>query len=154
MSAPREIIPGCRITLHLRLQLEDGTVALDTVEDAEPLTITLGDGTLRPGIELALYGLAVGDTQTLTLTPAQAYGASDPDLIHEVPLSDFPTELQPEPGQIIAFTAPNGQETPGAVMAIKGDHARVDFNHPLAGHALEVWCEILAIEAPRLDIGG
>ena len=47
---------GSTVTLHLSLTLEDGSVAESTF-DGEPHTFTMGDGSLLPGLELALYGL-------------------------------------------------------------------------------------------------
>ncbi|MGB5179855.1 MAG: FKBP-type peptidyl-prolyl cis-trans isomerase, partial [Gammaproteobacteria bacterium] len=56
------ISPESTVTLHLSLSLEDGTVAESTFDD-EPLTFTMGDGTLVEGLELGLYGLKAGATQ-------------------------------------------------------------------------------------------
>ena len=142
-----EIGPGSLVTLHLSLTLEDGTEVLTTF-DEEPLTLTLGDGTLQAGFELALMGLKATDEQTLTLTPDQTYGWHEADRIHEMPLSDFPGDAQPEVGQLIAFTLPDGQETAGLVREVSEQAARVDFNHPLAGHDLVFRARILAVENP------
>ena len=79
---------GSTVTLHLALTLEDGTVAESTFDD-EPLTFTMGDGTLVRGLELGLYGLRPGDTQRLTLHPEQAFGLRDPDKVHRLPRTDL-----------------------------------------------------------------
>jgi FKBP-type peptidyl-prolyl cis-trans isomerase SlpA len=96
----------------------------------------MGDGTLQPGLELALYGLKAGDRQTLNLMPEQAYGLRDPALIQHMPLTDFDTGFTPEVGQIIAFRLANGDEAPGAILGIEDGQVEVDFNHPLAGHEI------------------
>ncbi len=82
----------------------------------DPVDLQMGDGTLQPGLELALYGLRPGDTQTLKLLPDQAYGPRDPSLIQYMPLTDFDGEFTPEAGQIIAFALPNGEEAAGMVL--------------------------------------
>jgi len=147
MSEPQEILPGCPVTLHLSIALEDGTEAVSTF-DEDPVALTLGDGTLQPGLELALYGLKPGDTQTLKLLPEQAYGLRDPALIQHMPLSDFDAGFTPETGQIIAFALPDGEEAPGVILGIEHGQVEVDFNHPLAGHEISFRVEILAVEPP------
>lgn len=143
-----EIVTGSEVTLHFRITLPDGTEALSTFGE-EPLTVVIGDGTLRGGLELALYGLKAGDTQRLTLEPDQAFGFHDEALIHQMPRSDFPDDMTLEEGQVIGFTAPSGDEAAGSVMAVGEDQVTVDFNHPLAGKQVTFEVEILAVGRPR-----
>ena len=143
----QEIFPGCDVTLHLAIALEDGTEAISTFGE-EPLSCTLGDGTLQPGLELALYGLRAGDTQTISLLPEQAYGLGDPALIKYMPMTDFDGAFTPEIGQIIAFTLPDGDEAPGSVIGLDDGRIEIDFNHPLAGHEITLRVEILSVSPP------
>jgi FKBP-type peptidyl-prolyl cis-trans isomerase SlpA len=147
MSDGAQIVPGSRVSLHLKITLEDGTEAISTFGEA-PLDFTLGDGTLQPGLELAIYGLAAGDTQTLNLLPEQAYGHRDPALVQYMPMTDFDAAFEPEVGQVIAFALPSGDETPGLVLAVDEGRVEVDFNHPLAGHEITFTVEILSVESP------
>jgi FKBP-type peptidyl-prolyl cis-trans isomerase SlpA len=110
------------------------------------LECVLGDGTLREGMEMALYGLTEGDEQTLTLTPQQGWGERDPALVHRLPRSDFPADMVLEPGQIIAFEGENGEELAGTILALDEEQVEVDFNHPLAGHEVVFWVKILKVE--------
>lgn len=135
---------GSTVTLHLALTLEDGTVA-ETTFDGNPHTLTMGDGSLVHGLELALYGLRPGATQRLELRPEQAYGPRDPARIQRLPRERFTAGMAPEPGQIIGFESPEGAELPGTVLAVSGDSVEVDFNHPLAGHTLVFEVEILDV---------
>ena len=147
MSSDQEILPGCPVTLHLSIALEDGTEAVSTFGE-EPVELRMGDGTLQPGLELALYGLKRGDTQTLNLLPDQAYGPRDPELIQYMPLTDFDGEFTPEIGQIIAFALPNEEEAAGMVLGVENGQVEVDFNHPLAGHEITFRVEILSVSPP------
>ncbi len=131
--------------MHFSLSLEDGTPAISTF-DEEPLMFQMGDDTLQPGLELGLFGLRPGDTQTLTLTPEQAYGLHDEQLIYQLPLSDFSDKLQPEPGQVVAFTTPEGEEAPGIILKVDAEQVKVDFNHPLSGRNVVYRVEILSVE--------
>ena len=139
------VSPESTVTLHLSLALEDGTVAESTFDD-EPLTFTMGDGTLVEGLELGLYGLKAGDTQRLVLQPQQAFGLHDPDKLHPIARVDFPPELELEAGVIIGFDTPAGEELPGTVVALTDETVEVDFNHPLAGRVVVFEVEIIAVE--------
>lgn len=144
------IQPGSRVTMHFSITLEDGLVAEDTGGE-EPLVFVMGDGTLVEGLELALYGLQAGDRQQLRLEPGQAFGYRDPDNVHTLPRSDFPVDMNLQPGAIVGFTTPGGDELPGAVLALDDDAVQVDFNHPLAGHTLTFDVHILAVESSATD---
>ena len=147
MSGAQEILPGCPVTLHLEILLEDGSEALSTFGE-DPVSVTMGDGTLQPGLELALYGLKAGERQTINLMPEQAYGLRDPALIQYMPLTDFDGAFTPEVGQVIAFSLPNGEEAPGIVLGIEEGRVEVDFNHPLAGHEITFTAEIIEVAGP------
>jgi len=143
---------GSTVTLHLLLALEDGRVA-ESSFDGEPHTFTMGDGTLLPGLEMALYGLRPGDTQQLVLHPAQAFGLRDPARIHVMPRTSFTDDISLEPGLIIGFTDTAGVEMPGTVLSVTDAAVEVDFNHPLAGHAITFDVEIIdVIPADSNDI--
>jgi len=138
------ISPESTVTLHLSLGLEDGTVAESTFE-GEPLTFIMGDGTLVEGLELGLYGLQAGTNQRLVLEPEQAFGLHDPAKLHQLPRAEFPTELALEPGIIIGFDTPSGEELPGTIVSLTDETVEVDFNHPLAGRVVVFEVEIIAV---------
>ena len=155
MSADIEALtigPGSEVLMHFTLSLADGTVA-DSTRDAEPLRFVMGDGTLIEGLELVLYGLKAGDRQCLSIEPRDAFGFPNEENIHTMPRSEFPADMQLEPGLIVGFTTPSGEEVPGAIQEIKGDEVVVDFNHPLAGHEVIFDVEILEVK-PGVSIIG
>ena len=138
------ISPEFTVTLHLSLALEDGTVMESTFED-EPLTFTMGDGTLVEGLELGLYGLKAGDKQRLVLDPEQAFGLHDAARRHTMARSAFPDDQVLEPGLIMGFDTPAGEELSGTILSVDGDSVAVDFNHPLAGRVVVFEVEILEV---------
>jgi FKBP-type peptidyl-prolyl cis-trans isomerase SlpA len=141
---------GSTVTLHLTLTLEDGTVAESSL-GGEPHTFTMGDGSMLQGLELALYGLRPGDSQRLLLNADQAFGARDPAGIHRLPRADFAGDIVLEPGMILGFTTPEGDEIAGTILAFTGETVEVDFNHPLAGHALIFEVEIIDVVPGDVD---
>ena len=144
--------PGSEVLMHFTLSLADGTVA-DSTRDGEPLRFVMGDGTLIEGLELVLYGLKAGDRQCLSIEPRDAFGFPNEENIHTMPRSEFPADMPLEPGLIVGFTTPSGEEVPGAIQEIKGDDVVVDFNHPLAGHEVIFDVEILEVK-PGVSIIG
>ncbi len=133
------------VVMHFTLTLKDGTVADGSLED-EPLNFKMGDGTLIEGLEMVLYGLKSGDKQTLEIEPRDAFGFPDEDNIHEMPRNEFAEELKIEEGTIIGFSTPSDDEIPGTIIDIKDDIVKVDFNHPLAGHTIQFFVEILDVK--------
>lgn len=132
------------VILHYRVSLEDETELESSFGD-EPLEFTMGEDTLTEGMELSLLDLKVGDKQSITLTPEQTYGHRDPENIHSLNPADFPDEITPERGQVIAFDTPAGDDINGVVLDVSDDNISVDFNHPLAGNNLIFEVEILKV---------
>jgi FKBP-type peptidyl-prolyl cis-trans isomerase SlpA len=143
-----EIRPGSKVVMHFSITLEDGTVAENSF-DGEPLGFTMGDGTLNEGFELGLYGMKAGDEDTMVMLPEQTFGFHDPENIHEMPITDFDSDMQLDEGVIIGFTTPAGDEVPGMIKEVGRDTVRVDFNHPLAGHELTYKVKILKVSNPE-----
>jgi FKBP-type peptidyl-prolyl cis-trans isomerase SlpA len=129
----------------MSIHLEDGTEVLSSFDD-QPMVFVVGDGTLAAGLESTLLNLPVGsDTQTLADGSA-IYGDPDPALIQTLEPSDLPAGFAPEPGQVVCFTTPGGQETAGTVVSSGADGVQVDFNHPLSRRGLRVRVRVLSVE--------
>jgi FKBP-type peptidyl-prolyl cis-trans isomerase SlpA len=133
-----------QVLMHYSISLTNGAEIESSFGD-EPVDVTLGRGQLTEGMELALFGLKEGDSQTLTLTPEQCFGYRDDANIHNMTLADFPNDLKPEPGLAFWFDTADGDDLPGTVLSVKDNIVEVDFNHPLAGQSLVFCVEILDI---------
>lgn len=133
-----------RIRWHYQLYLADGYL-VETSESPQGDILQLGAGEFHANIEAALVGLPVGEPIRLVLMASEAFGLPDPEALQTLPLSDFPTDMSLEIGQIISFALPSGQEIPGKIQHIGTDSVQVDFNHPLAGHNLRFELEILEV---------
>jgi FKBP-type peptidyl-prolyl cis-trans isomerase SlyD len=118
------------VTLSYEVTDTDGTV-LDAGE--EPLVYLHGGyDDVFVAIENALDGKSVGDTVTLKLQPAQAYGEYEADLVLIESVDALPQplkigmQIEGEPGEAIFYR----------VTDIAEGKAVLDGNHPLAGMAL------------------
>ena len=54
-----------------------------------------------------------------------------------------------QPGLIIGFSTPAGDEVPGTVREVGDDTVLVDFNHPLAGR--EIIFDVKVLDVKRVD---
>ena len=133
---------GDSLTLHYRLSCQ-GTDIVNTFGEG-PETFTLGHNDIDPRLESLLLGLAAGDHRVFDLEAGDAFGARDPELIQTLPRSDFPAAMELAVNGGVQFELPNGQTLTGTVLALDADHVQVDFNHPLAGLAVEFEVQILA----------
>jgi len=136
--------PGSEVTMFFTLSLPDSTVA-DCTDENEPLTFTMGDGSLIEGLEMMLYGLKEGDKQCLSIEPIDAFGFSEVESIHTMPRKDFDESFNLEEGLIIEFETPSGDGVPGTIKAITDKEVTVDFNHPCAGYVVTFDVEIVKI---------
>lgn len=112
---------------------ENGQV-LGRTDPKHPVEALIGYGNLVPGLEKALDGHEKGDSFTVTLHPADAYGEFDPSLVQEIDrvmFGDFPLE------EGAVFEADTNRGRVGVVVKeIKDRTVVVDSNHPLAGKTL------------------
>jgi FKBP-type peptidyl-prolyl cis-trans isomerase SlyD len=93
---PNSVAENYVVTLDYTLTV-DGQV-IDTSTNAEPIQFIQGTGQIVPGLEQALYGLQVGESKEVVVTPKDGFGVEDPDAIADIPRDEFPDELPLEPG--------------------------------------------------------
>ena len=93
--------------------------------------------------------MKLGERKTFTLDPEAAFGVKNPDLIRKISMQTLRENSSPEEdyvaGDMIEFNAPNGATYSGTLIAIDGDSATFDFNHPLSGKTILLEAEIIGI---------
>ncbi|HET9112918.1 MAG TPA: FKBP-type peptidyl-prolyl cis-trans isomerase [Burkholderiales bacterium] len=133
-----------RLTLHFALREHGSGNDIDSSFNDQPLTLTLGDGTLEPALEYWLLGLVPHSRQVFILEPGQAFGDREPLAVVSLPQDRFCVQ-PPEPGQLVEFTLEDGSQLTGIITSIETETVTVDFNHILAGKKIEFEVEILSI---------
>ncbi|MDD5169351.1 MAG: peptidylprolyl isomerase, partial [Syntrophales bacterium] len=116
-------------------KLKDGKV-FETNIGSEPLEFKVGKGKVIKGFENAVLGMKAGETKTVTIKPADGYGAKDQDLIWIVTSAELPAGATLALETEVAFTRTDGGEVDGRITGIEGDQVTIDGNHPLAGRSL------------------
>jgi len=120
---------GDLVGLYYTGTLDDGT-QFDSNVGGTPLTFVLGSGQVIKGFDDAVRGHSVGDTFTVRIEAADAYGErSDANIL------DLPAEGAPDGLQVGDTVQLNTGQTV-VVVAITADTITVDANPPLAGEAL------------------
>ncbi|MFM6962483.1 MAG: peptidylprolyl isomerase [Polynucleobacter victoriensis] len=143
-----EVTASSFLTLNYRIALPEGGDVVNTFED-KPATLMMGTGQFAPTLEQALLGMKLGERKTFTLDPEAAFGVKNPDLIRKISMQTLRENSSPEEdyvaGDMIEFNAPNGATYSGTLIAIDGDSATFDFNHPLSGKTILLEAEIIGI---------
>lgn len=135
---------GNTVKVHYTGTLKNGEV-FDTSKEKEPLEFTLGEGQLIPGFEKAVIGMNVGDSTTINIPSAEAYGESREDLIIAVPKDQLPKEIEPKVGMQLQVNQENGQPVPVRIADITDTELKLDANHPLAGEDLTFDIELVNV---------
>jgi len=138
----RQAAIGDTIEVHYVGTLADGS-QFDSSREREPLVVTIGNGQVIPGFENALIGMAEGDTKSVTLEPDEAYGAHDPQLVHQVERSRIPSEIDLAVGAELQASDQNGNIMRLVVQHVGDDSVTLDANHMLAGKALTFQLELV-----------
>ena len=93
---------GDTVQVHYTGKLESGEV-FDTSRSGDPIRIELGSKQVIPGFEAAIVGMAVGDSVTVTVESADAYGPAREELMVPIQRSELPEDLDPEVGMQLAM---------------------------------------------------
>ncbi|MGD8319892.1 MAG: peptidylprolyl isomerase [Gemmatimonadota bacterium] len=126
---------GDTVHIHYTGRFEDGTV-FDSSEGRAPLEFVLGSGQVIPGFDRAVDGMEIGEEKTVTVEASDAYGERREDLVINVSRTDLPDGLEPDVGQHLQMSTPDGQTFQVSVVDTSDTHVVLDANHPLAGKDL------------------
>lgn len=108
--------------------------------------MVVGEKELPETIENALKEMKAGEEKTIKLSPKEAFGERNAELVAVVPLNEFrQRKMQPVQGLIVDV---NGKL--GKVQSVSGGRVRIDFNNPFAGKEIEYKIKLeKVIEKPK-----
>jgi peptidylprolyl isomerase len=139
-----KVANGLFVSVDYTGTLDNGEV-FDSSNGRQPLEIQMGSGNMIPGFESAIMGMQLNETKTFTLSPEDAYGERDENRMVDFPASDIPDGMEPEVGQTLMLSSPEGQQIPARVDSIDTEKVVFDLNHPLAGQSLTFNIEVVGI---------
>ncbi len=135
---------GNTVKVHYTGTLADGT-RFDTSRGSDPLEVTLGSGSVIAGFEQALLGMRLGESKTVTIVAAEAYGDRLADRVHEVEREKMPDDIDLRVGVILEAVGADGVPLPVQIADLSDTMVTLDFNHPLAGQDLTFELELVEI---------
>ena len=130
---------------HYRGTFNDGTQFDSSYDRGEPLEFVCGMGMMIPGFDQAVANMDVGQIVDVHLTPAEAYGESDPDAIFTVELVRLPGAEGLSVGEQVYLQDPYGQPFPAKVAARDETTITFDANHEMAGKELNFRIELVEV---------
>lgn len=140
----RQAKEGDTVRIHYTGTLDDGT-EFDSSSGRDPIEFTLGSKSVIAGFENGVMGMQVGDQKKIHIPADEAYGEHNDALVEEVPLQQFPQDLELQVGMQLHAQSPNGENFNVVVTALSEASATIDGNHPLAGEALNFKLELVEI---------
>ncbi len=144
---------GDHLTLHYRLATVEGRDIVNTFT-ASPATFTLGEGHLAEPLEQLLMTLETGVRKSFRLPPNTVFGQYREDLRRFFSSEFLFDELKTDVGQLhtgdvievpLKKVGSEGAAISASVSAVEDTGVWLDFNHPLAHHALIFEAEIRAV---------
>lgn len=156
---------GDKVRINFTGKLEDGSViettleALDCCTDDDcgdncgddcgceygPMELTIGEDDFFPMVEEALVGMTPGETKTVQIPAAEAFGEYDTEAVFSIEKELLPDDLTPEVGDDLVLTGEDGEELEVTVVEIGDTAITFDGNHPLAGEDLTYEVELVEI---------
>lgn len=137
------------------MSITDGTVVqfhytlteagneLESTKGGEPMAYLHGHNNIIVGLEKAMAGKSEGDTFSVTVEPAEAYGVRKEDATQRIPLKHMQGAKKWRPGMVAWVETDQGHRQV-TVVKVGKFNADCDLNHPLAGKTLTFDVEVIA----------
>ncbi|MCP4570858.1 MAG: peptidylprolyl isomerase [bacterium] len=135
---------GKTVKVHYKGTLADGNT-FDSSEGRDPMAFELGAEQVIPGFEAAVAEMEIGETKTINLPCAEAYGEHRDEMLGAVPRSSMPEDIELEIGMVLSMESEQGA-MPVRVMGFDDEKVDLDANHPLAGEDLTFELTLVEVE--------
>jgi len=142
--------PDLVATLEYTVHLENGRL-LDSTGHCGPISIMVGAGQLFPALEDRILGMRAGETRTLTIPAADAYGVRHDELVRTIPRDRLPPDLELAVGEEYRLKGPDGRALRFRALEVTDTEVRADFNPAFAGQALLATVTIVDVRHPTPD---
>jgi peptidylprolyl isomerase len=152
---------GDKVRINFTGKLEDGSIIETTLEAQDcctddecgddcscepgPMELVIGEEDFFPMVEEALIGMTPGETKTVLIPAAEAFGEYDAEAVFTIEKELLPDDLTPEVGDDLVLTGEDGEELEVTVVELGESAITFDANHPLAGEDLTYEIELVEI---------
>ena len=137
---------GDTVAIYYSGALDNGTM-VETNFNATPLIFTLGDeGTLPYGLSDTVTGMQPGDTRTVVLPAARAFGVYNPSLVQVVNRSSLPVDAVFVAGQDYEIVRSSDKAIARVrILNVTDTTIGWDANHALAGENITLTVNLIRI---------
>lgn len=139
------------VTFHYELKDADTGVLLESTDSSPKQYIHGVSDDILGALADALAGKAKGDNVEVTLSPEQAYGAHNPDVVGRITSNYVFVDGKPVTGTLKAGTQVEVVAEFGRLTGTVLNHALnlvdIDTNHPYAGKRLHFSVQITGVRA-------
>jgi len=136
---------GDKVKVDYTLKINNDEV-VETSVGKMPLEFTIGEKCMIPEFEQGIVGMNIGESKTINIPSAEAYGPRQEKLIFEFDRSRAPESFEPQIGQQIQMHRPDGKTFYATVISTTEKGYNMDANHPLADKDLVFDLKLLEIE--------
>ena len=143
-----QIAPQKVVSIEYTLRDDAGKV-IDSSQGRAPLAYLHGAGNIVPGLERALDGKSPGEEIEVSLSPDEGYGQYDERLIQNIAIRKLPNG-KAAAGMRFRLETGDGPRV-YTVQSVRGDYAKLDGNHPLAGQTLHFKVKVVDVREPTAE---
>jgi peptidylprolyl isomerase len=136
---------GDHVELHYKGSFADGTQFDSSYDRGSTIAVQVGNGQLIKGFDTALIGMNPGQTKSITLSPEDAYGLTNPEAFSTVQRNQFPEDYMFVEGQPVQGATEDGRPIFATIASFSEAEVILDMNHPLAGKELNFDIELTNI---------
>ncbi len=133
---------GDIVRVHFIGTLDDGKV-FESTQGKEPLEFEVGSGDVYSFFDTCVIGMKEGEMREFRIEPSDAFGFHRKELIQKVPRQKLQGDFKQ--GEWIDMKVSSGEQRKAKVLDITDDEITLDFNHPLAGKALNLQIKIISV---------
>jgi len=145
MGRLRKVLSGRTVDVHYVGTLDDGTKFDSSRDRDEAVSFEVGAGEMIAGFDTAVVGMKIGEVKNIKLSPGEAYGELNPDLVQTVPQAAFPPDFQFGIGNMVQGKDAEGRPFMAVIHSLSEEGVTLDLNHPMAGKNLNFEIEIMNV---------
>ena len=82
-----------------------------------------------PGFDAAVLGMEIGETKSVTILPADAYGEKTEEMTVDIPRAEFGEDFTANPGEQLMIQLGDGNQIPVTITKIDENTVTLDANH-------------------------
>jgi len=142
---------GANVKVIYTICLQNGA-RFRPLHSGDTLEFIVGRGTVLPGFERAVLGMAEGEIRRIEVPSADAYGPYRPERIFRVQRSEVRPQVEPlSIGDVVRVASTEDGEFFAVVRDLSPAGILLDANHPLCGQDVTFEIQILQVTAPDSD---